>query len=133
MLQREMASRVTTLDGGRDYGRLSLQIWPLFSVRVLLDAGAGDFYPRPKVESRVIVLDRRDLPLVDPELFDSYRRIVKVSFATRRKTILNNLAPVFGREEAGILLEKAGIDPGSRAEQLPPESFVRLTGEVSTG
>jgi 16S rRNA (adenine1518-N6/adenine1519-N6)-dimethyltransferase len=130
MLQREMAARATALDGGRDYGRLSLQIWPVFSAEVLLDAGSGDFYPRPEVESRVIVLSRREVPIVLPSLYPAYRRMIRISFSSRRKTILNNLAPVFGREEAHSLLLRAGVPPGRRAEELSPESFVRLSEEA---
>jgi 16S rRNA (adenine1518-N6/adenine1519-N6)-dimethyltransferase len=130
MLQREMAVRVAALEGGRDYGRLSLQVWPIFTADVLLDAGSGDFYPRPEVESRVIVLSRREDPLVQPSLYPSYRRMIRISFSSRRKTILNNLATVFGRDGARSLLTRAGIPPGSRAEELAPVSFVRLTEEA---
>jgi len=126
MLQKEVAVRVETLGGGKDYGRLSLQLWPLFSVRVLLDVGSGDFYPPPRVESRVIVLTRRTKPLVSRELFETYRKLVKNSFSSRRKIILNNLAAVFGREAASDYLLSAGIDSRLRAEQIAPEAFARL-------
>jgi 16S rRNA (adenine1518-N6/adenine1519-N6)-dimethyltransferase len=132
MLQKEMAARVIALEGGKDYGKLSLQIWPVYSASVLLDAASGDFYPPPKVDSRVIVLKRRNEPLVEPGLFEGYRSLVRISFASRRKTILNNLAPVFGREKAAGLLETAGVKSGTRAEQMPPEAFIRLSEAVST-
>ncbi|MCD4774661.1 MAG: hypothetical protein K8S15_01255 [Candidatus Aegiribacteria sp.] len=51
---------------------------------------------------------------------------MKVSFSMRRKTIQNNLKALLGKEEALKLLEMAGVDPGLRAEQLPPEKFVRM-------
>jgi len=130
MLQKEVAVRVATLDGGKDYGRLSLQLWPRFSVRVLLDVGSGDFYPPPRVESRVIVLTRRTNPLVSSELFETYRRLVKNSFSSRRKIILNNLAALFGRETAADYLRAAGIDGRLRAEQVAPEAFARLAGVI---
>ncbi len=132
MLQKEMAARVTTLGGSKDYGKLSLQIWPVYSASVLLDAGSEDFYPQPKVDSRVIVLTRRDDPLVEPRLFEGYRSLIRISFASRRKTILNNLAPVFGRERAAGLLEAVGVDSRTRAEQMAPETFVRLAEAVSS-
>jgi len=66
------------------------------------------------------------LPLVPDELYGRFRRIVKVSFSMRRKTIQNNLKALLGKEEALKLLEMAGVDPGLRAEQLPPEKFVRM-------
>jgi len=126
MLQKEVAIRLATLDGGKDYGKLSLQIWPLFTVKNLIDASSDDFYPVPGVLSRVVVLERRAIPLVPPELYSRFRRVVKVSFKMRRKTILNNLKPLLGREEAQQLLLACGINPGMRAEQLPPEKFIRM-------
>jgi len=126
MLQREVAARLSCLGGGKDYGRMSLQIWPFFHVHDLVDAVPEDFYPAPEVHSRVVVLKRRDDPKVSPALFPEYRKLVRISFATRRKNLLNNLKPHLGREGSLELLGRAGIDPGLRAEQIPPESFVRL-------
>ena len=126
MLQREVAIRLATLDGGKDYGKLSLQIWPIFTVENLIDVSAEDFYPVPGVLSRVVVLKRRSKPLVSEELYGRFRRIVKVSFSMRRKTIQNNLKALLGKEESLKLLEMSGVDPGLRAEQLPPEKFIRM-------
>lgn len=126
MLQREVAVRLAALDGGRDYGKLSLQIWPLFTVEVLLDAVPEDFFPPPEVHSRVVVLRRREEPLVSGDSYRAFRRLVKVSFAARRKTILNNLIAIMDREEALNILGRAGIPPDRRAEQVPPEGFLEL-------
>lgn len=126
MLQTEVAARAACLSGGKEYGRLSLLLWPDFTVTRLLDAGPGDFYPQPAVNSRVIVLDRRPVPMIPSSSADSFRRMVRVCFASRRKTILNNLASLTGRDEALRLLGRAGIEPGLRAEQVPPEGFARL-------
>jgi 16S rRNA (adenine1518-N6/adenine1519-N6)-dimethyltransferase len=126
MLQREVARRLSALDGGRDYGKLSLQVWPVFTVEHLLDADPEDFFPVPEVRSSVVVLNRRSAPLMQGDVFLRFRRLVKISFAMRRKTILNNLKACMDRESAAGLLEEAGIDPGLRAEQVPPEGFARL-------
>lgn len=130
MLQREVAIRLSTLDGGKEYGKLALQMWPFFTVRTLLDAEPEDFYPAPAVSSRVVVLERRNEPIISRELFSTFRRIVRVSFSSRRKTILNNLKPLLGRNRSLEILEKTGIDPGLRAEQIKPEMFVRLAEKL---
>ncbi len=127
MLQREVAIRLSTLDGGKQYGKLALKIWPYYTVRTLLDADPEDFYPTPAVYSRVVVLEKRTEPMVSRELFSKFRRIVSISFSSRRKTILNNLTPVLGRDQSLEILERTGIDPGLRAEQIKPEMFVRLS------
>ncbi|NOQ22086.1 MAG: ribosomal RNA small subunit methyltransferase A [Candidatus Aegiribacteria sp.] len=126
MLQREVAIRLSTLDGGKDYGKLSLQIWPIFTIEDLIDVSAEDFYPVPRVLSRVVVLNRRSKPLIPEEMYGRFRRIVKVSFAMRRKTIFNNLKPLFGKDLTLEILEMSDVDPSLRAEQLPPERFIRM-------
>lgn len=130
MLQREVAIRLSTLDGGKDYGKLSLQIWPVFTVEDLIDVSAEDFYPVPRVQSRVVVLSRRSRPLIPEELYGRFRRIVKVSFAMRRKTIFNNLKPLLGKDRTMELLEMSDIDPSLRAEQLPPEKFIKMAEAI---
>ena len=66
------------------------------------------------------------LPLVPDDLYGRFIRIVKVSFAMRRKTIQNNLKALMGKEETLVLLEMSGVDPGLRAEQLPPGKFIGM-------
>ncbi len=126
MLQKEVAVRLSSLDGGREYGKLSLQIWPLFTVENLLDAEPGDFFPEPRVKSRVVVIRRRKEPLVDERSYPGFRKLVRDAFAMRRKTILNNLGASMGRERAASLLGRAAIDPGLRAERIPPRGFLKL-------
>jgi 16S rRNA (adenine1518-N6/adenine1519-N6)-dimethyltransferase len=126
MLQREVAVRLAALDGGKDYGKLSLQLWPVFRVENLMDVSPEDFYPVPEVRSRVVILHRRSTPIISEDLYSRFRTIVRVSFAMRRKTILNNLKPLLGRDRTLEILDLSGIDPGLRAEQLPPEKFIRM-------
>ncbi len=126
MLQREVAIRLSTLDGGKDYGKLSLQIWPIFTVENLIDVSPEEFYPIPRVHSRVVVLNRRSIPLISEELYGRFRKIIKVSFAMRRKTIFNNLKPLLGKDGALELLEISDIDPSFRAEQVPPDRFIKM-------
>lgn len=131
MLQREVAERLHADQGGRRSGRMALQLWPYFTVSDLLEAAPEDFHPVPAVHSRVVVLERRPEPLVSEAIAPVYRRVVRVSLARRRKTMLNNLTPLLGREEAREALDAAGIAPGLRAEQLPPELLVRLAEVIA--
>lgn len=130
MLQKEVAVRASWLGGGKRYGRLALALWPWFSARRLLDAGPGDFYPQPEVESRVMIFEARRPPLVGPDLIEAFSRVVRIGFASRRKTLLNNLAAVMGREKAAMALAAAGLDSSVRAEDVPPESFILLAEAV---
>jgi len=131
MLQREVAERMHAEEGGRRSGRLALQLWPYFAVTDLLDAAPEDFHPVPAIRSRVVVLTRRPAPLVPERLAEAYRKAVRVALSSRRKTLLNNFAPLLGREEAAAVLDAAGISPALRAEQLDPGSFVRIAEAMS--
>ena len=126
MLQREVARRITASPGCGDYGRLTLALWPRFSAEAILDAEPRDFYPQPAVRSRVLVLRRRDAPLVPDHLSDRFSWLVRVGFASRRKTLLNNLSVVMERLRASRLLDELGVHHKARAEELQPELFVRL-------
>jgi len=82
------------------------------------------FVPRPNVESALVRMIRRPPPVdvADPERMFT---LVRAGFATRRKTLRNALAAVFGAESAAVL-ERAGIDPKARAETLDLVQWARL-------
>jgi len=126
MLQTEVAVRAMTLTGGKEYGRLALALWPHFELRRLLDTGPSSFYPQPEVNSRVVVMERRKEAVVRPGSLDSFSRLVRVGFASRRKTLLNNLSSVVGKARAWSALSGLGISGSLRAEELPPEGFAAL-------
>lgn len=126
MLQKEMARRLTAGPGTKDYGRLTVALGLWFDIVELLDIPPSAFHPRPQVDSTVIALrpvpPERE-PDIDPE---SLGRFTAAAFAARRKTLLNNLAKVYGRERALAALGAQGIDPGLRPEVLPPQSLAAL-------
>lgn len=130
MLQKEMAERLCCLEGGRNYGRLALMVWPWYSVKKLFDLEPGEFMPVPKVSSRVVVMEKKEDPPLDRETYSVYGRVVKAAFSSRRKKIINCLTQIFGREAAIHMLEAADVNPDLRAERIPPEKFVELAGKA---
>jgi 16S rRNA (adenine1518-N6/adenine1519-N6)-dimethyltransferase len=131
MFQKELAERLVCLDGGRNYGRLSLLVWPWFSVEKLFDLQPGDFTPRPNVDSSVVVFRRKKQLLFTREEYALFARVVRAAFSTRRKKVVNCLTRVFGKAESIAMLEAAGIDPNLRAERISPEEFAALAGKVT--
>lgn len=133
MFQREVAGRLTASPGGKDYGPLSVLAGLAYRIETLFDLPPGAFRPAPKVTSTVTrwtPRPPRDLPV---ELEGPLMRILAASFARRRRTILGNLrlaGDLAGGGDADAaaraLLERAGIDPTSRAETVPAASFVEL-------
>jgi len=96
--------------------QLACKVEPLF------DVPPGAFRPPPKVDSAVVRLT--PLPVDARHRADPARvhTIVKAAFAQRRKTLANALKGVLDANA----IERAGIDPKSRAETLAPHDFVRL-------
>lgn len=121
MIQKEVAQRIATKKGGRTAGILTILVQAFFDVEYLFTVPPGVFIPPPKVESAVIRLqrnDRKELPCKQETFF----KVVKQAFSTRRKTLRNALKP-YG------LPAKLLEDPifKKRAEELSVEDFIDLT------
>ena len=87
-------------------------------------------YPARTRGSAVIRLTPRAVPLVGAESLAGFRIFVQAAFGQRRKQMQRALRTVRGMSaaEAGLVLERAGIDPAARPEVVSPESFARLYG-----
>jgi 16S rRNA (adenine1518-N6/adenine1519-N6)-dimethyltransferase len=131
MLQKEVADRVTSPPGGDEYGFLTLYVAAFASARVLMTLEPRSFHPPPKVRSAVVVLDPRDPGLTSSR--DDVLELVSTSFRMRRKKLVNNLIGWrdLTREQAVSAMEKAAIDPDTRAETLALTDFDRLMGAVA--
>ena len=127
MLQREVVARMAATPGGKDYGRLTIMLTPLFEVQRLFDVGPGAFQPPPKVWSAVVRLRRRVTPLF--EVSPHYAQLVAAAFSQRRKTLRNALGGFLTREE----IAACGIDPGARPETLTPQNFNTLARTLDRG
>ena len=130
MLQKELAVRLASGPGGKDWGRLSVLVRMWCEVRPGQEVGPGQFFPRPAVASAVVHLAPRPAPAGElgpgGEAFLS--RAVKAAFSQRRKTLANSLAGglQLPREAALALLETAAIEPTRRAETLSLNEFAAL-------
>jgi 16S rRNA (adenine1518-N6/adenine1519-N6)-dimethyltransferase len=136
MLQRELAQRLSSPPGNKDYGRLSVLVQTWCEIEPGFSVGPDQFFPRPAVESRIVHLkSRRDplVPLADGEQAAWFQTVVKAAFSQRRKTLANSLAGGLGRDRPGVAqaLTRAGIDPRRRAETLSPQEFFRAAQELA--
>jgi 16S rRNA (adenine1518-N6/adenine1519-N6)-dimethyltransferase len=122
MLQKEVVDRMVAAPGSRTYGRLTVMLAPWVRIERLLNVGPGAFTPPPKVSSAVVHLTPLAAPAFDIGSATSFERVVRAAFSQRRKTLRNALK---GTVEVG-LLERLGIDPGARPEQLAPAQFGAL-------
>lgn len=130
MFQKEVAQRLAARSASKEYGLLTVIAQTFWELRLLLEAGPGDFYPPPKVASRVLFFNRR----ARPDVADAadFLRFCKAAFAQRRKLLVKNLVEGrFGGDklQAGRIeaaLAEVGAGAQARAEELGPEAFVRL-------
>lgn len=127
LMQKEVAKRITASHKNKDYGVLSisaqLHTKPVLEFTVSRKA----FLPPPKVDSAVVHFEVSQAPffeIADEELF---LEVVKTAFSQRRKTIANSLKTYTGIKDA---LQKAGLDPKLRPENLSMEDYVRLTEAI---
>jgi 16S rRNA (adenine1518-N6/adenine1519-N6)-dimethyltransferase len=128
MLQKEVAERVAASPGSKTYGALSVLTQAAVSVRLAFSVPPGAFSPPPQVESAVIHLTphrQPPVPIPDPARFGA---VVRGAFSQRRKSLANALAAglAIPADRARSLAQRAGIDPGRRAESLSLAEFAAL-------
>jgi 16S rRNA (adenine1518-N6/adenine1519-N6)-dimethyltransferase len=127
MVQREIADRLRAAPGSRTYGAPSATVQLACTVELVRTIDPAVFRPRPRVESALIRLER-----TAPGADERTAAVIRGAFAHRRKALARSLelAGVAGRPESVAALERAGLDPRSRAEQLAPMDFARLAREL---
>ena len=121
MFQKEVAQRITAPPGSEHYGRLSVLAQWRCTAKILFDVNRGAFVPPPSVTSAIVRLEPRAQPLAPANLSD-LERVAAAAFGHRRKMLRQSLKGLGGE----VLLEKAGIDPTARPEDLRIEQFAAL-------
>jgi len=121
MVQREVGERIAAKPGSRDYGLLSATAQLYTQVEKLFTLPPGAFNPPPKVHSSVLrlrIAPRFGELQVQPQEFIEF---LKLAFAMKRKTLLNNLKKRYAEEQVRNALKQAGIRADVRAEALSLE------------
>ena len=131
MVQKEVADRMQTGPGSKDYGALSLAVQYYAKPYIVANVPPNCFMPRPKVGSAVIRLDRFEKPPVEVKDENQMFRIIRASFNQRRKTLANGLRNSaeldFTKEKIEKAIETLGKGPSVRGEALTLEEFAKLS------
>ena len=125
MFQKEVATRICTGPGSRQYGVPSVLCQYVAQVSHCFTVPRGCFFPSPRVDSAVIRLELKQ-PTVSEADYARVARVVKVAFSARRKTLRKALSSAFPTQRVEAALEEASIDPKRRAETLSVEEFDAL-------
>jgi len=128
MVQREVSSRLISVPGSKNYGKLSIVVQYYTIPEVLFMVSRTVFYPRPEVESAVVLLTKREAPLVKVPEEDLFFSLIRCALGQRRKTILNTLSSGhlisgLNRQQWKEIIQSVGIDPCRRGETLSLKEF----------
>lgn len=134
MVQKEVADRMQTGPGSKDYGALSLAVQYYADAKVVLNVSANCFMPRPNVDSAVIKLTRHTQQVVSVADEGLMFRIIRASFNQRRKTLVNGLKNSseldFTKEQIADAIKAIGKDKNIRGEKLTLEEFAMLSNAL---
>ena len=131
MVQKEVADRMQSGPGTKDYGALSLAVQFYSKAEIVANVPANCFMPRPNVGSAVIRLTcHAERPVVVKDEAFMFK-IIRASFNQRRKTLqngLNNASNLsVNKEQVVTALEKMGLPATVRGEALSLEQFAELS------
>ena len=133
MVQKEVAQRIAARPGTADYSAFTVFCQYYAEPELLFDVPAGCFLPQPKVTSAVIhlkVRPERPWEILDEKVFF---RVVRASFAMRRKKLANGLAsgfPELGKAGAAEVIAACGFDENVRGETLGIPEFAAIANEI---
>ncbi len=135
MVQKEVADRMQTGPGSKDYGALSLAVQYYAEPYIVANVPPNCFMPRPKVGSAVIRLTRHREPAVQVKDEKLLFRLIRASFNQRRKTLQNGWSNsselIFSKEEIAGVIRAMGLSPTVRGEALTLEQFAGLSNLLS--
>ncbi|MBK7824700.1 16S rRNA (adenine(1518)-N(6)/adenine(1519)-N(6))-dimethyltransferase RsmA [Nannocystis sp.] len=126
MVQKEVADRLCSPPGSREYGGVTAVMSRVRAVTRVCAAPRGCFLPPPRVDSAVIRLDPHPQPRGEVADAHGFQQLVRATFQQRRKVLSNALTSLAGRDAALRWCAVAGVDPGIRPERLGPEEFAAL-------
>ena len=130
-IQKEVAGRICARPG--DMSLLALSVQAYGSPRIAAYIPAEAFFPTPKVDSAVLVVDIYPTPLIKQELLGVFFKLVKAGFSQKRKTLRNSLSSGLhiSPNQAAELLTRLEIDPQRRAETLSIDEWERLAETIA--
>lgn len=121
MVQREAGERLVAEPGGKIYGIPSVLVAYWGQAKLVGSVGADLFFPKPKVESVLVKIDRSQTPRFPAE-FGRLSTLVRTAFGQRRKMLRRSLSNHVTQEQ----MEAAGIEPTARPEELGVEAWAKL-------
>lgn len=131
MMQKEVAERMTATVGTKAYNSLTIAIQNQMVSKLAFVVPKSVFVPKPNVDSAVLLLEKREEPLVFVEDSQGFEQFVRLGFVQRRKTLWNNYRTALISEKYSLdalekLFAQSKIEANRRAETLSIYEFAEL-------
>ena len=130
MIQKEVADRLIAIPGQKNTGAITYSVYYYATSEGILEVPNSSFIPEPEVTSKVIKLNIRKNPAVNPKDKEKMFKIIKCAFMQKRKTLLNSLTnnKIFDNKQQGIkILNSLEINENIRPEELTLEQFAEIS------
>ena len=137
MIQKEVADRIAALPCSKDYGVLTINTNYMADIKRIFNVPNTSFIPAPNVTSSVIQIvpneeKEKALGIKNEETF---KELIKKAFSARRKKLSNSLSNTgikgMTKQDIDNVIEKVGLNPNCRAEEVSIEAYVKMENIIS--
>lgn len=125
-IQLEVAKRIQAAPGSKVYGSLTALLGWSFHLDDYFKIPSSCFFPAPDVDSACISLKRNEVPLAESAVLPAYKKLIRLSFAQRRKQMQKILRAEIEESHWTEVQKVSGIAPSERPEQISPQQFAKL-------
>lgn len=131
MMQTEVAKRLCGKPSTKDYNALSVLIQYFTNTRIIFNVSPKSFFPEPNVESSVVMIEKKEEPLLEVENLDFFLKFNRNIFAQRRKTLYNNIQKAYNYDKGLIkkIIKENNLDESVRSEELDVSQIVKLAND----
>ncbi len=128
MVQKEMADRLCAKVGTHAYNMFTILVQLFLDVQKLFDVDPSNFSPKPKVQSCVIQLTKKQpvSDLYDISDFEVIDNFLHLAFSNKRKTLVNNLIAQYDKSKILNVLQQIQLPSMIRAEQINPCDLIKI-------
>lgn len=131
MMQTEVAKRLCGKPSSKDYNALSVLIQYFTNPRIIFNVSPKSFFPEPNVESSVVMIEKKEEPLLEVKNLDFFLKFNRNIFSQRRKTLYNNIQKAYNYDKELIkkIIKENNLDESVRSEELDVSQIVKLAND----
>lgn len=131
MMQTEVAKRLCGKPSTKDYNALSVLIQYFTNPRIIFNVSPKSFFPEPNVESSVVMIEKKEEPLLEVKNLDFFLKFNRNIFSQRRKTLYNNIQKAYNYDKELIkkIIKENNLDESVRSEELDVSQIVKLSND----